>query len=101
MDLPKRRDQLRAKVLERGVQLRHRSLEDLLSVAESPDEEFVLDGIKAWITTWVEEEQGAIKVIIQGNLQGPVIRAVELDGFRRNADGSLSDVPLKELIEWS
>ncbi len=91
---------------ENGIVLRTKSRSALLRLKDAPIEEVNLQGQAGTIAFIVEEEpEGSLRIVVQGFLDTKLlssvgIKHVALDGFRMNADNSLSSLRDEEYREF-
>ena len=99
-------EQFRRRIEERGQTLRSKSPAELLELQNCPTETVKIDGQTGTIDLIVEEERGgSLRIVIQGFLDTKRlprlgVKHVELDGFRVDAHGELSELREEEFYEF-
>lgn len=99
-------DEFQRLVDERGSGLRKQTREELLGLYDAPIEEVQIAGQAGTIALIVEEDpEGSLRVIVQGflatkRLPRLGIKHVALDGFRMNADATISELRDEEFYEF-
>ncbi|MFZ0979695.1 MAG: hypothetical protein WAN23_09865 [Candidatus Acidiferrales bacterium] len=100
---PKSLATLRKIIDERGQRLRMLTQEELNKLAAAPPEQVVVDSRPATIGIIVQSKpDGALRVVIRGLMKARFIpgKHVALDGFYKNADGTVGAMPDKEFYEF-
>ncbi len=99
-------DEFQKIVDEHGKTLRGKSRSELLDLQDVPTEIVEVDGRKGTIDLNVEEEsRGSLRIVVQGFLDTKWfsrlgIKNVSLNGFRLEADGSISELRDEEYYEF-
>jgi hypothetical protein len=88
---------------ERGAQLRNMTQEELKKLASEPPEQLIVESRPATIgIIAVPKSDGKLQVVIQGFMKARFFpgKHVALDGFYKDADGSVSAMPDEEFYEF-
>ena len=100
---PKSLAAFRALVENRGKQLRKLSLEELKKLGAAPAEQLTFESRPATISILVQESpRNGIRVVVQGFMKARYVpgKHVALDGFYKNADGTVTPIADEELDEF-
>lgn len=99
-------EEFQKRVDEHGIVLRTKTRSELLRLNDAPVQEVELQGQAGMIVFIVEEEpEGSLRIVVQGSLDTKSlprvgVKHVALDGFRMNADDTLSPLRDEEYYEF-
>ena len=99
-------EKFQKRVEEHCIMLRTKSRSELLGLNDAPVEEVDLGGQAGTIAFILEEEtKGSLRIVVQGFLDTKLlpsigVKHVALDGFRMNADDTLSPLRDEEFYEF-
>jgi hypothetical protein len=90
-------------VNERGERLRKLTQEELKTLGAKPTEQLFVESRPATIDIIVQSKpDGTLRVVVQGFMEARLIpgKNVDLDGFSKNPDGSVSPMSHKKFYEF-
>ena len=98
---PRELAEFRNIVNSRGQGLRELSIFGLLQADKGPTEHISVGAKNATISIIVQlRSDGRYRVVIQGFMDAWIGRSVALDGFYKNADGTVEPMPDEEFYEF-
>jgi hypothetical protein len=96
--------QFRKLIFQKGQELRSLSYDTLLKLVDTPTEQVELSGRRGTIDLIIEPCSGErLRVVIQGFLHArliPLVKSVELDGFYKHQNGTVSLMEHKEFYDY-